>query len=108
MMDGSSPATPTILVSGATGYVGGRLVPRLLVQGYRVRCLARDAECIEALGWKGVEVATGDVLEYHTLLPALQGVDTAYYLVHAMAAGEEGFETRDLFAAQNFGRAAQE
>jgi uncharacterized protein YbjT (DUF2867 family) len=108
MMDGSSAATRPILVSGATGYVGGRLVPHLLEQGYRVRCLAREAARIEALGWKGVEVATGDVLEYHTLLPALQGVDTAYYLVHAMAAGEEGFETRDLFAAQNFGRAAQE
>ncbi len=108
MMDGSgSPATRTILVTGATGYVGGRLVPRLLEQGYRVRCLVRDAARIEGRGWKQVEVATGDVLDYKTLPPALQGIDTAYYLVHAMAAGEEGFEARDLFAAQNFGRAAQ-
>jgi len=98
----------TILVTGATGYVGGRLVPRLLERGYRVRCLVRDAARLEGKGWKGVEVATGDVLEYQTLLPALEEVDTAYYLVHAMAGGEEGFEARDLYAAQNFGRAAQE
>jgi uncharacterized protein YbjT (DUF2867 family) len=53
-------------------------------------------------------VAIGDVLDYRTLVPALEGVDTAYYLVHAMGGGEEGFEARDLYAAQNFGRAAQE
>ncbi len=106
-MDDLPTAARTILVTGATGYVGGRLVPRLLEQGYRVRCLVRDAARLEGRGWKGVEVMTGDVLEYQTLLPALQGVDTAYYLVHAMAGGEEGFEMRDLYAAQNFGRAAQ-
>ena len=107
MMDGSSTATRRILVAGATGYVGGRLIPRLLEQGYRVRCLVRDAARIEGRGWKQVEVATGDVLDYQTLAPALQGVDTAYYLVHSMAAGEQGFEERDIIAAQNFGRAAQ-
>ena len=97
-----------ILVTGATGYVGGRLVPRLLEKGYRVRCLVREKARIEGRGWKGVEVATGDVFEYATLVPALQGVEVAYYLVHAMGGGEEGFEARDLYAAQNFGRAAQE
>ena len=104
-MDGST--AHTILVAGATGYVGGRLIPRLLEKSYRVRCLARDAARIEDRGWKHIEVATGDVLDYTTLVPALQGVDTAYYLVHSMAAGEQGFEERDLIAAQNFGRAAQ-
>jgi uncharacterized protein YbjT (DUF2867 family) len=108
MIDNSSTTRRLILVTGATGYVGGRLVPRLLEKGYRVRCLARDASGLEGQGWKGVEVAIGDVLEYSTLRPALQGVDTAYYLVHAMGGGEEGFESRDLYAAQNFGRAAQE
>jgi uncharacterized protein YbjT (DUF2867 family) len=97
-----------ILVTGATGYVGGRLVPRLLEKGYRLRCLVREGTQIESRGWRGVEVVTGDILEYATLAPALQGVDTAYYLVHAMGGGEEGFEARDLYAAQNFGRAAQE
>ena len=70
-MDGS--AARTILVAGATGYVGGRLIPRLLEKGYRVRCLARDTARIEGRGWKQIEVATGDVLHYETLLPALQG-----------------------------------
>ncbi len=96
-----------ILVTGATGYVGGRLVPCLLENGYRVRCLVREGARIGSRGWKGVEVVTGDVFEYATLVPALQGVGTAYYLVHSMGGGEEGFEARDLYAAQNFGRAAQ-
>ena len=63
MMDGSSTATRRILVAGATGYVGGRLIPRLLEKGYRVRCLVRDAVRIEGRGWKQVEVVTGDVLD---------------------------------------------
>ena len=108
MMNDSTTTRRTILVTGATGYVGGRLVPRLLEKGYHVRCLVREASRLEGRGWKGVEVVTGDVLEYSSLVPALQGVDTAYYLVHAMTGGEEGFEERDLYAAQNFGRAAQE
>ena len=108
MMNDLSRVARTILVTGATGYVGGQLVPRLLEKGYRVRCLVREGARIESRGWKGVEVMTGDVFEYATLVPALQGVDTAYYLVHSMGGGEEGFEARDLYAAQNFGRAAQE
>ena len=108
MVADASTEARTILVTGATGYVGGQLVPRLLERGYRVRCLVREVARVEGRGWNGVEVASGDVLDYRTLVPALQGVDTAYYLVHAMAAGEEGFEARDLYAAQNFGRAAQE
>ena len=108
MIEDSGTMKRTILVTGATGYVGGRLVPRLLEKGYRVRCLVRDVARLERKGWKGIEVVTGDILEYSSLVPALQGVDTAYYLVHAMTGGEEGFEERDLYAAQNFGRAAQE
>jgi uncharacterized protein YbjT (DUF2867 family) len=108
MMVDSPRVARRILVTGATGYVGGQLVPCLLERGYRVRCLVREAPRFPGRGWKGVEVAIGDVLDYQTLVPALQGVDTAYYLVHAMAGGEEGFEARDLYAVQNFGRAAQE
>lgn len=96
----------TILVTGATGYVGGKLIPILRQRGYKVRCLVRDPASIAEHRWKGIEVYTGDVLDYATLLPALAGVHTAYYLIHSMASGEEGFEARDILAAHNFGRAA--
>jgi uncharacterized protein YbjT (DUF2867 family) len=97
-----------ILVTGATGYVGGRLVPRLLAAGYRVRCLARDPARLAGRAWPDAEIVTGDVLAPETLLPALAGVSTAYYLVHSMAEGEQGFADRDRAAAANFAQAAAE
>lgn len=96
----------TILVTGATGYVGGKLIPLLLQKGYKVRCLLRDPAHVAGHNWKGISIYTGDVLDYQTLQPALQGVDIVYYLIHSMAAGEQGFESRDIMAAHNFGRAA--
>ena len=90
------------LVTGATGYIGGRLVPRLLAAGHRVRVLVRGADSIKGRPWaEQVEVVRGDLLDAETLLPALEGVATAYYLVHSMTAGE-GFEERDRAAARNF------
>ncbi len=97
-----------ILVTGATGYVGGRLVPRLLERGYRIRCLVRDPARLQGTSWaRSVEVVKGDVLDAETLPPAMEGVDVAYYLLHAMQAGDD-FESRDLQAAGNFGTAARE
>lgn len=96
-----------ILVTGATGYVGGRLVPRLLAAGYRVRCLARDPARLAGRAWPDAEIIAGDVLTPETLLPAMAGVHTAYYLVHSMAEGEQGFADRDRTAAANFTRAAE-
>ncbi len=96
-----------ILVTGCTGYIGGRLVPRLLEAGYRVRCLVRDRTRLQGRAWfDRVEVAVGDVLQPGTLSPALQGVRAAYYLVHSMGEGT-GFHQRDLDAARNFGAAAR-
>ena len=96
----------TILVTGATGYVGGRLVPRLLASGHRVRCLVRDATRLQGRDWlPHVEVVTGDVLQSGGLAAAMVGVDVAYYLVHSMAAGS-GFHERDVEAARRFAGAA--
>lgn len=100
---------PPILVTGATGYIGGRLVPRLLARGYRVRCLARDPDRLRSRAWGDrVEIVAGDVLARATLGPALEGCGVAYYLVHSMTAGEGTFRERDQRAAQNFAAAAAE
>ena len=96
-----------ILVTGATGYIGGRLIPRLLDAGLKVRCLVRDHERLRGKPWfDDVEVIEADVLE-DDLSAALEGVHTAYYLIHSMGAAEAGFENRDLQAASSFTEAAK-
>ena len=85
-----------ILVTGATGYVGGRLVPRLLESGYKVRCLARDASRLKNR-WNGAEIFQGDVLDEDSLNNALKGIDTAYYLIHLMG-GDNEFSKTDIIA----------
>lgn len=100
-------STKTVLVTGATGYIGGRLVPRLLAAGHRVRCLARDPARLQGRPWLGqVEIVAGDCLQAQTLPAALQDVEAAFYLIHSMAAGRH-FEQRDLQAARNFAVAAK-
>ena len=95
-----------ILVTGATGYIGGRLVPRLLDAGYPVRVLARDARRLRDRPWLGqVEVIEGDVLKPETLVDVMKGVSAAYYLIHSMMDTPD-FHERDLNAARNFGSAA--
>jgi uncharacterized protein YbjT (DUF2867 family) len=97
-----------ILVTGATGYVGGRLVPRLLEAGYRVRILARDPVRVHGRSWaEKVEVKKGDVFDFDTLPEAMAGIDTAYYLIHSLAQGENFVES-EIVASRNFARAARE
>ena len=91
-----------VLVTGATGYVGGRLVPRLLEQGHRVRVLLREGSSIHGRPWADrVEIFRGDLLDAGTLSGLCDGIDAAYYLVHAMWAGKD-FAGRDRLAAENF------
>lgn len=99
---------PLILATGATGYIGGRLVSRLLEEGYRVRVMVRDPQRLQGRPWlERVQVAVGDVLQPETLPSALEGVSTAYYLIHSMKGGED-FHQRDLHAARSFGIAAHQ
>ena len=96
-----------VLVTGATGYIGGRLVPHLLDAGYRVRVLVRDPARLQGRSWlRRVEVVAADILDVATDQTALAGVGVAYYLVHAMAGGV-GFAERDARAARIFGDAAR-
>lgn len=96
----------TALVTGASGYVGGRLVPELLAAGWSVRAMARKASRLRDYPWAtDVEVVEGDVLDPDSLRPALDGVDVAYYLVHAIGSGSD-FESTDRSAAKNFAAAA--
>lgn len=99
-----------ILVTGATGYVGGRLVPRLLNAGYRVRVLVRDPGRLHGRPWiDQVEIVEGDVFRPETLMKAMVGVSVAYYMIHSMqklSHSESSFDERDLCAAANFGASA--
>jgi len=95
-----------ILLTGATGYIGGRLLPLLVADGWRVRCVARQPENLLPRVPDGVEVARGDLLNPKSLCSALAGVEAAFYLVHSMGA-TGNFEEQDRQAAENFGAAAR-
>jgi len=96
------------LVTGATGFVGGRLARTLLGRGDEVRVLVRDAGRASKLGDAGAELHQGDVLDAASLQGAGKGVDVAYYLVHGMGRGSDGdFAEREREAARNFARMAR-
>lgn len=97
---------PLVLVAGASGYVGGRLVERLLARGRRVRGMARSVEGLRARWEDRIEAVAADVLEPETLAAAVEGVDVAYYLIHSMG-GDGDFEERERRSAVNFGEAAK-
>jgi uncharacterized protein YbjT (DUF2867 family) len=103
----STKASQHILVTGATGYIGGRLVPRLLEAGQSVRCFVRDPERLRGFSWfEQAEVAEGDALDVSSLAKAMQGMTVAYYLIHGMQ-GSRADAGRDLRAAGNFVTAAE-
>ncbi len=96
-----------VLVTGATGYIGGRLVPRLLEERYQVRVMARDAARLKGRSWtENMELVQGDAFEPDTLLQAMEGIEVAYYFIHSLYGGSD-FHQRDLTAARNFGKAAR-
>ncbi len=97
----------TVLVTGATGYIGGRLAPRLLAEGHTVRAMTRSAARLRDVPWAGqVEVVEADALDPTAVRAALDGVDVAYYLIHSIDTG--AFESTDRRAAQVFAQAARE
>jgi uncharacterized protein YbjT (DUF2867 family) len=104
-VDAARPDSKTIALTGATGYVGGQLLPRLLEAGHRVRCIVRDPDRADLPA--GAEVVKGDVMDGSGLDDAMAGADVAYYLVHSMGAsnGDGEFAERDRRAARTFGEA---
>lgn len=98
----------TVLVTGSTGYIGGRLVPELQARGYRVRAMVRGMPPRAEPIWPGVEMIEADALDRSRLPHALKGVHTAYYLIHSLMRGAKEFGDADLEAAINFREAAAE
>ena len=99
--------TGLILLTGVSGYIGGRLVRQLEEKGYRVRCMARQPEFVRARLSRQTELVAADCLKRASLPVAMKGVDAAYYLVHSMGSAGN-FEEEDRRAARNFAEAAKE
>jgi len=102
------PSIGWVLVAGAAGYIGGRLVPELIARGYKVRVMVRAASDEHYERWPDAEVVEADALDRDGVKRALEGVGSAYYLIHSMLIGMHKFEDADILAARNFRVAAEE
>lgn len=102
------PEMGKILVTGATGYIGGRLVPELLARGYNVRVMVREAVPSYEERWPGAEIVEANALDAESLKKVLEGVHSAFYLIHSMLFGRHKFVSLDIQAAINFGKTAGE
>jgi uncharacterized protein YbjT (DUF2867 family) len=106
MLASEVPDRPTVLLTGGSGYVGGRLIPMLEQQSIQLRCLARSPEKLRPRVGESTEVVPGDLTDPASLARALEGVNAAYYLVHSMSDSKD-FEQDDRRAAANFAEAAK-
>ncbi|MGC1451864.1 MAG: SDR family oxidoreductase [Candidatus Sulfotelmatobacter sp.] len=97
-----------ILVSGATGYVGSRLIPRLVASGHEVSCMVRDASRVDPRVAESTRIVVADALQPESVAAAMQDIDVAYYLIHSMSASGGDFQERDRLAAHSFAVAARQ
>ena len=103
----SRPEIGKILVTGVSGYIGGRLVPELLARGYQIRAMVRAASPVYGVRWPEAEIVVADALEPESMKAAMQGVHTAYYLIPSLLLGAKKFAKADLQAAVNFRKTAE-
>ena len=102
----SNALAPKILLTGASGYIGGRLLSVLEKRGYSLRCLTRRPEFLQPRISANTEVIRGDVLDQRSIEGSMEGIDTAFYMIHSMGSAGD-FEEKDRIAAKNFGREAE-
>lgn len=102
-----NPEIGKVLVTGASGYIGGRLVPELLGRGYKLRVMVRAPSPVYHERWPSVEIVAADALHHESLVRALDGIHTAYYLIHSLLLGRKEFEPADIQAAINFRKTAE-
>jgi uncharacterized protein YbjT (DUF2867 family) len=103
----SRPEIGKVLVTGASGYVGGHLIAELRARGYQVRAVTRKSVDKYLERWPGIEWVVADALDLNQLTEALKGVHTAYYLIHSLLLGPHQFENADVQAAINFRKASE-